>query len=103
MSAREGLPKIRAEWVAKRDARGDKVQTQQHYAKQGIITEEMAYCAARERIDPEFVRSEVSVSVPNLSLVRLRASANRDPRRSSFQTWRRYNCPQSLQQASGDA
>ena len=59
VSAREGLPKIRAEWVAKRDARGDKGQTQQYYAKQGIITEEMAYCAARERIDPEFVRSEV--------------------------------------------
>ena len=60
ISAREGLPKIRAAWVAKREARGDKVQTQQHYAKQGIITEEMAYCAARERIDPEFVRSEVA-------------------------------------------
>ena len=45
--------------MAKREARGDKVQTQQHYAKQGIITEEMAYCAVRERIDPEFVRSEV--------------------------------------------
>lgn len=59
LNAREGLPKIRAEWVAKRDARGDKVQTQQHYAKQGIITEEMVFCAARERIDPEFVRSEV--------------------------------------------
>lgn len=62
MNARDGLPKIRAEWVAKRDARGDKVQTQQFYAKQGIITEEMAFCAARERIDPEFVRSEVGCS-----------------------------------------
>lgn len=60
VNAREGLPKIRAEWVAKRDARGDKVQTQQYYAKQGIITEEMAFCAARERIDPEFIRSEVT-------------------------------------------
>ena len=62
VSAREGLPKIRAEWVAKRDARGDKVQTQQFYAKQGVITEEMAFCAARERIDPEFIRSEVGRS-----------------------------------------
>lgn len=35
------------------------MQTQQHYAKQGIITEEMAFCAAREKVDPEFVRSEV--------------------------------------------
>ena len=62
VSAREGLPKIRAEWVAKRDARGDKVQTQQFYAKQGVITEEMAFCAARERIDPEFIRSEAGRS-----------------------------------------
>ncbi len=45
--------------MAPREARGDKVQTQQYYAKQGIITEEMAFCAARERMDPEFVRSEV--------------------------------------------
>ena len=63
VNARDGLPKIRAEWVAKRDARGDKVQTQQHYAKQGIITEEMAFCAARERIDAEFIRSEVTPEV----------------------------------------
>ena len=56
---REGLPKVRQDWVAAREVRGDKVFTQQHYAKRGIITEEMAFCAARERIDPEFVRSEV--------------------------------------------
>ena len=30
-----------------------------HYARQGVITEEMAFCAARERLEPEFVRSEV--------------------------------------------
>lgn len=59
VNPREGLPKIRSSWVAAREARGDKVQTQQYYAKQGIITEEMAFCAARERMDPEFVRSEV--------------------------------------------
>lgn len=61
ISARDGLPKIRADWVETREARGDKVCTQQHYAKKGIITEEMAFCAARERIDPEFVRSEVII------------------------------------------
>jgi phosphomethylpyrimidine synthase len=33
---------------------------QMHYAKSGIITEEMAYCAAREGMEPEFVRSEVA-------------------------------------------
>lgn len=30
-----------------------------HYAKQGVVTEEMAFAAAREGLDPEFVRSEV--------------------------------------------
>lgn len=59
VNPREGLPKIRSSWVEPREARGDKVQTQQYYAKQGIITEEMAFCAARERMDPEFIRSEV--------------------------------------------
>jgi len=33
------------------------------YAKQNIITEEMAFVAERERMDPEFVRSEVSLFV----------------------------------------
>ncbi|EIE20848.1 hydroxymethylpyrimidine phosphate synthase [Coccomyxa subellipsoidea C-169] len=60
VNPREGLPKIRSSWVEPREARGDKVQTQQYYAKQGIITEEMAFCAARERMDPEFIRSEVA-------------------------------------------
>lgn len=30
------------------------------YAKQGLITEEMLFCATREKLDPEFVRSEVA-------------------------------------------
>ncbi len=30
-----------------------------HYARAGTITEEMAFVAAREGLDPEFVRSEV--------------------------------------------
>ena len=60
INPREGLPKIRTSWVAKREERGDKVVTQMHYARQGVITEEMAFCAARERLEPEFVRAEVS-------------------------------------------
>ena len=36
------------------------VVTQQHYAKAGVVTEEMAFCAAREGVEPEFVRSEVA-------------------------------------------
>jgi phosphomethylpyrimidine synthase len=32
-----------------------------YYARQGVITPEMAFVAARENMDPEFVRSEVSL------------------------------------------
>lgn len=35
------------------------VITQQGYAKAGVITEEMTFAAAREGLDPEFLRSEV--------------------------------------------
>ncbi|KAL3136805.1 hypothetical protein ABBQ38_005517 [Trebouxia sp. C0009 RCD-2024] len=60
INPREGLPKLRKEWIKKRQERGDKVYTQMHYARKGVITEEMAFCAARERLEPEFVRSEVA-------------------------------------------
>lgn len=63
INPREGLPKIRTSWVAKRADRGDRVVTQMHYARQGVITEEMAFCAARERLEPEFVRAEVGCTV----------------------------------------
>src|SRR5271157_5321089 len=48
---------MRTEWVAKRQ--NDKIRTQMHYARQGIITEEMHYVAHRENIASELVRSEV--------------------------------------------
>lgn len=54
-----GLGRPRQQWVAKREAAGDSTPTQMYYAKQGIITEEMAFVAARERMPVEFVRSEV--------------------------------------------
>lgn len=60
INPRQGLPKVRAPWVARREARGDKVFTQMHYARRGEITEEMAFVAAREGLDVEFVRSEVA-------------------------------------------
>jgi phosphomethylpyrimidine synthase len=34
--------------------------TQLHYARRGVITEEMAFVARREGLDPEFVRDEVA-------------------------------------------
>src|SRR5512140_81294 len=49
---------MRTEWVAKR--KNDKIRTQMHYARQGIITEEMHYIAKRESIAPELVRAEVA-------------------------------------------
>src|SRR5690242_2493191 len=49
---------MRTEWVAKRQ--NDRVRTQMHYARQGVVTEEMDYVAKREKISPELVRSEVA-------------------------------------------
>jgi len=56
----QGLPKRRSEWVKDRLKKGDSNVTQMHYAKKGIITEEMKFVALREGIDPEFVRSEIA-------------------------------------------
>src|SRR5205085_9782699 len=49
---------MRSDWVAKRA--GDRNKTQMHYARRGIFTEEMAYVAERERVQPEVARSEVA-------------------------------------------
>ncbi len=49
---------MRSKWVAKRQ--NDEVRTQMHYAKKGIITEEMEYVAKIEDLDPELVRSEIA-------------------------------------------
>ena len=58
--ASDGLPKLRESWIAKRAARGDANLSQMHYARRGLVTEEMAFAAAREGVDPEFVRSEIA-------------------------------------------
>lgn len=55
-----GLSKLRKDWVDRREKLGFSRCTQMFYAKQGIITEEMLFCSARENLDPEFVRSEVA-------------------------------------------
>jgi phosphomethylpyrimidine synthase len=49
---------MRKAWVEKR--KEDKVRTQMHYARRGIVTEEMEHVAGRERLAPEVVRSEVA-------------------------------------------
>ena len=49
---------MRKEWTKKRA--NDKIRTQMHYAKKGIITPEMEYVAKRENIASELVRSEIA-------------------------------------------
>jgi phosphomethylpyrimidine synthase len=48
----------RAEYVRKR--KQDPIRTQMHYARQGVVTEEMDYVARRERLSPELIRDEVA-------------------------------------------
>src|SRR3989441_9514532 len=56
---------LRDAWVEKRlatagaNGAGRNV-SQMHYARKGIITEEMDYVARREKLEPELVRSEVA-------------------------------------------
>jgi phosphomethylpyrimidine synthase len=87
---REGLPRLRHEWIAARGGitevprsyrplaadrrpmppalaarmrialRGDSPVTQLHYARRGVVTAEMEFIATREGFDPDFVRSEVA-------------------------------------------
>jgi phosphomethylpyrimidine synthase len=57
---KKGLPKRRADWIRARENRGDQNHSQMHYARRGIVTEEMRFIALRENMDPEFVRSEVA-------------------------------------------
>ncbi|MFD9661746.1 phosphomethylpyrimidine synthase ThiC [Rhodococcus sp. NPDC059968] len=49
-----GLPHLRAPWIADRDG------TQLDAARAGAVTPEMQYCAAREGVSPETVRTEVA-------------------------------------------
>ena len=49
---------MRSEWVKQRI--GHDCVTQMHYARQGLLTEEMAYVARRERLQPDTVREEVA-------------------------------------------
>jgi len=49
---------LRTEWVSKRAASPN--QSQMHFARQGVVTEEMTFVAHREQLAPELVRSEVA-------------------------------------------
>jgi phosphomethylpyrimidine synthase len=48
---------VRADWIDKREANaaaanGNRNMSQMHFARQGIITEEMEYIAKREHLEP---------------------------------------------------
>ena len=49
---------MRTPWTEKR--KGQPNVTQMHYARNGVVTEEMSYVAMREKVDAELVRSEVA-------------------------------------------
>jgi phosphomethylpyrimidine synthase len=49
---------LRSDWIAKRAGHGN--TTQMHYARQGLITEEMDYVAKRENLPPSLIRDEVA-------------------------------------------
>ena len=75
INLKDGLPKRREKWLLERDnsyrsdKRFDDNITQLAYAKNGIITKEMEYAAAREnsfasleaKVTPEYVRSEIEL------------------------------------------
>ena len=55
------VPSPRAEWLARRKQKNSNGNfSQMHYARQGVLTEEMGYVAHREKLRPELVRDEVA-------------------------------------------
>ncbi len=55
------VPRPRAEWLNRRRQQNtDGNFSQMHYARRGVITEEMEYVARRERLAPELVCDEVA-------------------------------------------
>ena len=57
---RQALPKRRQTWVEARLRESDGNLSQMHYARRGIITQEMRFAALRENVAPELVRDEVA-------------------------------------------
>jgi phosphomethylpyrimidine synthase len=57
-----GAGRPRAEWISRRKSENrDGNFSQMHFARQGLITDEMRYIALREKITPELVRDEVAL------------------------------------------
>ena len=49
---------MRNNWIQAR--RGQTNVSQMHYARQGLVTEEMAYVAQRENLPADLIREEVA-------------------------------------------
>src|ERR1700735_3503727 len=58
------VPMPRKDWVVKRKEEaartGDWNMSQMHFARKGLVTEEMVFVAHKEKIAPELVRSEIA-------------------------------------------
>src|ERR1035438_5622473 len=59
-----GILKPRVEWITKRREEaarsGDNNMSQMHFARKGLLTEEMVFVAEREKVAPELIRDEVA-------------------------------------------
>ncbi len=56
---------VRTDWIEKREAvagaaNGNRNMSQMHFARQGVVTEEMQFIAKHERLEAELIRSEVA-------------------------------------------
>ena len=55
---------LRGEWIASRREQqalsGNENFSQMHFARKGVVTEEMRYVAVREKLSPELVRDEIA-------------------------------------------
>ncbi len=56
----DGIAKRRKPWIDHRIAHGGPNRSQMHLARKGLITEEMAFVAAREGMEATFVRDEIA-------------------------------------------
>ena len=57
-NGKKSMREVRAGWVSRRQ--GHSNVSQMHYARQGILTEEMQFVAQREKLEPGLVREEVA-------------------------------------------
>src|SRR5262249_59680805 len=56
---------LRDNWIEQREAaqassNGSRNMSQMHLARLGVVSEEIAYVAKREKLDPDYVRGEVA-------------------------------------------